>query len=277
LLPASLALTSSVLWGVCDFASGVLARRFAAVALVILFHAGGLAALAGVYALAGLSIDRHPLELGLVAGLFGAVSGVSFYRAMALGLISIVSPLLACGSVVAFVLAMASGERPSRLALIGAPLALAGVILVSFHEHESGSARRSSLAYALVAALALGIYLFLVGLGSDQGGSISAVLGARLGSLVVLVFLALVVRPSFLIGVPAFAVAMLIGVGATGALVLFAYAADLSQIAVASILLSTYPLVTILLAHAFLGERLVKAQVLGLFLAIGGVVLVTFR
>jgi drug/metabolite transporter (DMT)-like permease len=274
-LAASLALSSSVLWGVCDFAGGMLARRFAVVAVIVLSQAAGMAALAAGSALAGISIDGDALELGLFSGLFGAVSLASFYQAMALGLMSVASPLLACGAVLAVGLAVASGERPSELALLGAPLALAGVVLVSFHEHESGGTRRSSLAYALVAPLALGFYLFLLGRASDEGGSISAVLGARLGSLTVLVLLALLVRPSFSIGAVPFAIVTVLGVGASGSLVLFGYAADLGLISVASILSSLYPLVTVLLAYAFLGERLRRAQLAGVSLALSGVVLVT--
>jgi drug/metabolite transporter (DMT)-like permease len=274
-LAASLALSSSVLWGICDFAGGMLARRFAVVAVVVLSQASGVAALAAVSPFAGVSIDANALKLGLFAGLFGAGSLAAFYQAMALGLMSVASPLLACGSVLAFGLAVAAGERPSELALLGAPLALAGAVLVSFHEHESGGARRSSLPYALVAPVALGFYLFLLGRASDEGGSVSAVLGARLGSLAVLVLLALVVRPSFSIGIAAFAVVMVLGLVATGSLVLFGYAADLGLISIASILSSLYPLVTMLLAHAFLGERLRTAQLAGVSLALGGIVLVT--
>lgn len=156
----------------------MLARRFAVVAVIVLSQASEVAALAAVAALAGVSIDGDALELGLFAGLFGAVSLASFYQAMALGLMSVASPLLACGAVLAVGLAVAAGERPSELALLGAPLALTGVVLVSVHEHESGGMRRSSLGYALVAPLALGFYLFLLGRASDEGGSVSAVLGA---------------------------------------------------------------------------------------------------
>jgi drug/metabolite transporter (DMT)-like permease len=274
-LAASLALSSSVLWGVCDFAGGMLVRRFAVVAVAVLSQASGVVALAAVSAFAGFSIDGDALKLGLFAGLFGAVSLASFYQAMALGLMSVASPLLACGSVLAFGLAVATGERPSELALLGSPLALAGAVLVSFHEHESGGARRSSLAYALVAPLALGFYLFLLGRASDEGGSVPAVLGARLGSLALLVLLALLVRPSFSIGTAAFTVVLVLGLGATGSLVLFGHAADLGLISVASILSSLYPLVTVLLAHAFLGERLRTAQLAGVSLALSGIVLVT--
>ena len=275
MLAASLALSSSVLWGVCDFVGGMLARRFAVVAVVLLSQVSGIAALAAVSAVAGVSLDGDGLRLGLLAGLFGAVSLAAFYQAMALGLMSVASPLLACGSVFAFALAVAAGERPSELALLGAPLALAGVVLVSFHEHESGGARRSSLAYALVAPVALGFYLFQLGRASDEGGSVSAVLGARLSSLTLFVLLALFVRPSFRMGRRGFSVVALVGIGASGALVLFGSAADLGLISVATILSSLYPVVTVLLAYAFVGERLRRVQLAGVSLALAGIALVT--
>lgn len=275
MLAAALALSSSFLWGVCDFVGGMLSRRFALATVLVVSQASGVAALAAVSAVAGVSIDGDGLKLGLLSGLFGAVSLASFYRAMALGLMSVASPLLACGSVLAFGLAVAAGERPSELALLGAPLALGGVALVSLGEHDSGSARRRSLVYALVAPLGLGFYLFLLGRASDESGSVSAVLGARLSSFLLIVLLALLVRPSLWIGGPAFAVVMILGIGASGSLLLFGYSADLGLISVASILSSLYPLVTVLLAYAVLGERLRTTQLAGVSLALTGVALVT--
>lgn len=274
MLGALLALSSSIVWGCCDFAGGVLARRFAVLAIIILSHAAGAGALACASLVADIPFDRDAFGVGLLAGLAGAISAASFYRAMALGLVSVASPLLAFGSVVAFALAVAAGERPSTVAFLGAPVALAGVVLVSFGGRDSRSGRRSAVGYALVAASTLGVYLFVVGRASDGGSSVSAVFGARVGALGVLVLLGLVVRPPVPKSVHAWAVAGLIGVGGSGAFVLFGYAADLTLISVASILSSLYPLVTVLLARSFLKERLRTTQFVGVVLALAGVVLV---
>ena len=59
------------------------------------------------------------------------------------------------------------------------------------------------------------------------------------------------------------------------ALVLFGYAASLGLISIATILASLYPIVTVLLAHLFVGERLRGFQLAGVALALGGVALVS--
>ena len=69
--------------------------------------------------------------------------------------------------------------------------------------------------------------------------------------------------------------ASLIGVTAAGALVLFGYATSLGLISITTILASLYPIVTVMLAHVVIGERLRGAQLAGVVLALGGVALVT--
>jgi drug/metabolite transporter (DMT)-like permease len=277
LLSAALALTSSVAWGISDFIGGLLARRHSVPVLLVVSQGSGLAALAVVTVGLGRPLERGGIELGFLGGLFGALSAAAFYQALALGTISVVSPLLACGSVLAFGLAIAWGERPSLLSVAGALIALLGVILVSLREHAASSAGRRALPYALAAPTALGAHLFLVGRASEAGGSFSAALGSRLGSVLLLVLFAIALRPSFRLGLGVTVSISLVGVATASALVLFGFAAELGLISIASMLSSLYPIVTVVLAHAFLGERLRGSQLVGVLLALVGVALVAAR
>lgn len=277
MLSAALALASSVAWGVSDFVGGLLTRRHSVPALLVMSQGAGLAALfVGTVGL-GRPLEGSGIQIGFLGGLFGAVSAAAFYQALALGTISVVSPLLACGSVLAFGLAIAWGERPALLAVAGSLIALVGVILVSIREHAASTSARSSLPYALAAPTALGAHLFLVGRASEAGGSFSAALGSRLGSVLLLVLLAVALRPSFRLGLGATVSISLVGVGTASALVLFGFAAELGLISIASMLSSLYPIVTVVLAHAFLGERLRGMQLVGVLLALVGVALVAAR
>lgn len=273
MLAAACALSASVLWGVGDFAGGLLARRHPVATIAFLTHASGLVGVGAAAAATGL--DGRALAFGGVAGAFGGITLFTFFKAMSLGTMSIVSPLLACGSVLAFGLAVAAGERPSRVAVLGAVVALAGAVLASLEERASAGARRTAVAFALAAALALGGYLYLLGRGSAEGGSVSAVFGARATSSALLLAFAFWLRASFRIGWPAFGLVSVAGLGTMLAFVLFGFAADLGLISIASVLASLYPVVTVLLAHAFLGERLSRTQLAGVPLVLLGVVLVT--
>src|SRR5438105_1432354 len=272
-MAAVLALCSSLVWGVADFTGGVLVRRNPVATISALSHTAGLAGLGVAAAIVG--VDRNAFLIGVAAGGFGAVSLYTFYKAMSLGTMSIVSPLLSLGSVLAFGLAVAGGERPSAVSLAGALVALGGAVLASLGEHASGGERRTALGWALAAPLALGFYLYLLARGANEGGTISAVFGARSTSSLLLLVLALGLRSPLRIGSSALAAVLVIGITASSALVLFGYSARLGLISIATILASLYPIVTFLLAHLFVGERLRGAQLAGVTLALGGVVLVT--
>jgi drug/metabolite transporter (DMT)-like permease len=270
---ALLALCSSLVWGVADFTGGVLVRRNPVATISALSHGAGLAGLGIAAAIVGVNADGF--LLGVAAGSFGAVSLFTFYKAMSLGTMSIVSPLLSLGSVLAFGLAVAGGERPSALSLVGALVALSGAVLASAGEHASGGERRSALGWALAAPLALGFYLYLLARGAKEGGTVSAVFGARATSSLLLLTLAVGLRSSLRVSRRVLATVVAIGVTASGALVLFGYATRLGLISITTILASLYPIVTVTLAHMFVGERLRGAQLVGVTLALGGVVLVT--
>ncbi len=135
--------------------------------------------------------------LGLAAGIGGGVGLAAFYRALSLGTMSVVSPVAACGAVVPFAIAIATGERPSRLAVVGAIAALGGAVLASLDERRSESADRArAVALAAVAAVALGLFVYFLGLGSREGDVLSTLVGARVGSLSFLVAACVVRRSS---------------------------------------------------------------------------------
>ena len=273
MLAAVLALSSSLVWGVADFTGGWLVRRYPVATISVLSHGAGFVGLGVVAAVVG--IDAKAFLLGVAAGGFGAVSLYTFYKAMQLGTMSIVSPLLSLGSVLAFALAVIGGERPRSLALLGALIALTGAILASLGEHASGGDRRRALGWALASPVALGFYLYLLARGANDGGSVSAVFGARATSSVLLLTLALALRAPLRVGRRGLATVVVIGVCGSTALVLFGYAASLGLISIATILASLYPIVTVLLAHLFVGERLRGFQIAGVALALGGVALVS--
>ena len=111
LLALVLALGSSVMWGAADFAGGSLTRRLPAFAVTIVSQAAGFVLLLAAIGVRG-DVDDARSGSALLAGLGGGIGLAAFYRALSLGTMSVVSPLVACGAVVPFALAVATGERP---------------------------------------------------------------------------------------------------------------------------------------------------------------------
>jgi drug/metabolite transporter (DMT)-like permease len=267
----ALALASSVVWGVADFAGGSLTRRLPIFAVTVLSQGAGFVALLVAVAVRG-DLGARSFWLGTLAGLGGGAGLAAFYRALSLGTMSIVSPLAACGAVVPFGLALATGERPSALALAGAFAALAGAVLASLEERRTKSPERArAIVLALVAAGALGLFVYFLGLGSREGDALSTLVGARVGSLSLLVVLAVALRAPLTVPRASLAAVAAVGVADVTANALFALASGHGLLAIVAVLGSLYPVVTVLLAHVLLGERLTRAQQAGVAVALAGV------
>ncbi|HEY2218116.1 MAG TPA: EamA family transporter [Gaiellaceae bacterium] len=269
-LAVLLALASSVAWGTADFAGGLISRRLPTLAVTVVSQSAGLAALLVAVAVAGLRFDGRSFALGVAAGVGGGAGLAAFYRALALGTMSIVSPVVACGAVVPFAISLATGERPSGIALAGAAVALGGAVLASVEERRAPARERGrAIALAVLAAGALGLFTYFLGLGSREGSALSTLLGARVGSLACLLLLAFYRGASLWVG----QIYVLVAVGLTdvAANALFALASTHGLLALVSVLGSLYPVTTVLLAHVVLGERLTGAQLAGVAVALAGV------
>jgi drug/metabolite transporter (DMT)-like permease len=183
-----------------------------------------------------------------------------------------VSPLVACGAVVPFTIAVATGERPSTLALGGAAVALVGAVLASVDERRSATPERGqAVLLAVVAALALGLFVYFLGLGSREGDALSALVGARVGSLVLLLAVAFSIRAPIRVPRTALWAVAAVGLADVSANALFALASGRGLLSLVSVLSSLYPVATVVLAHLLLGERLTRAQQAGIALAMVGV------
>jgi drug/metabolite transporter (DMT)-like permease len=266
------ALASATAWGVADFSGGLISRRVATIPITVISQAAGFAALLVAVGVAGSAIDRRSFELGILAGLGGGAGLAAFYKALSLGTMSIVSPVTACGAVVPFTISVATGERPGALALAGAALAIGGAALASAEERRSEVQNRvRAIALAVIAAGALGLFTYFLGLGSREGSPLSTLVGARVGSLAFLLVLALGRRESLRVGRSWVLPIVAVGLCDVGANVLFAVASRHGLLSLVSVLGSLYPVATLFLAFALLGERLTRLQLAGVATALAGV------
>src|SRR4051812_33335470 len=130
MVAAVLALASSLSWGLSDFLGGLQSRRHPL--LVVLVLSQGFALLVLIAAIAaGAPIEHDAASTAWAAGsgMIGVTALASFYRALAIGTMSIVAPLSATGSAIPVLVGLASGERPDTIQFAGIALAIAGVIL----------------------------------------------------------------------------------------------------------------------------------------------------
>jgi drug/metabolite transporter (DMT)-like permease len=270
------ALASAATWGIADFSGGLAARHVPTVPVTVISQGAGFAALLTALAVADGGLNGRSFALGLLAGLGGGSGLAAFYKALSLGTMSIVSPIVACGAVVPFAISIATGERPSTLALAGAVVALAGAVLASAEERRAQApARARAVALAALAAAALGLFTYFLGLGSREGSPLSTLVGARVGSLGLLLLLALGLRESLKIPRRWLAPVAAIGLCDVAANALFAVASRHGLLALVSVIGSLYPVATVALAHTLLGERLTRRQLAGVAAALTGIAAVS--
>lgn len=242
------------------------------VAVTVVSQAAGFVALLAALAVRG-ALDTHSFALGVVGGVGGGIGLAAFYKALSLGTMSVVSPIAACSAVVPFTISLATGERPAAFAVVGALLALAGAVLASVEERRSASPERAhAIVLAAVTAGALGLFVYFLGLGSREGDVLSTLVGARVGSLGVLVLLAIGQRASLRLQARALSAVAAVGLADVSANALFAFASGHGLLALVSVLGSLYPVMTLFLAHVFLHERLTRPQQVGVAIALGGVI-----
>ena len=273
-----LGLSAALCWGCSGFLGGLQSRHMPALTVALWSQLAGVAAVALVLFPRGDAPAFSSLAWGVAAGLIGAVAQLLFYRGLAVGLMSIVAPISACGAAVPVVVALGMGEVPSRRALAGIAAILAAIVLVSLRRAPTArdsSAARTGVAYALGAALGFGTFFVVLDLGSAGPGAspVWAVGGARL-SLLASLLLVSVVRPPA-VRWPGRRIGAVVAAGLTDTLgtVLFAYAARQASLGIVAVLGSLYPVVTVLLGRLLLTERLTPIQHTGVGLALGGVAL----
>jgi drug/metabolite transporter (DMT)-like permease len=227
--------------------------------------------------------------LPAVAGGIAGIAALSaFYRALAIGTMSVVAPISATGVAVPVIVGVASGERPAALQLVGILAASVGIVLAS---RESGPGlapkedARASIALALLAALGFGS--FFVGLRiSARVDLVWALVSSRAAAVAALIVTGIVLSwvrerpPRAVRAVPlsgrsaVFPALALIGFLDLSANVLYALATRHGLLSVVAVATSLYPLTTVLLARVVLGERVRRIQEVGIAAALAGVVLI---
>jgi len=272
MLGIALGLASSVAWGISDFLGGLQSRRISALTVLLVTQPLGLVlALAVALAIGGDPLDTEDALIATGAGAAAVLALGAFYRAMALGSVSVVATIGALGVLIPIIAGLIQGEEPAAIQGVGSVAAIAGVLLVAREpDPEWRAAGRASVGLAALAAIGFG--LFFLGLDASSGEQPTwTIVAARAGGVVTLVMAALVIRPSLRIEAGMGPALLAIGCFDILANSLFAVATNHGLLSLVAVAGSLYSAVTILLARVFLAERLAGSQQAGVVLALAGV------
>ncbi len=284
-----LALLASTAWGTVDFLGGLASRRANPVAVTFTSELIALVLLVPATLIVGGHPSATDLGLGLIAGVGGALALTLFYRALAIGRMSVVAPITgATTATVPVVAGLILGERPGPLAVVGIVGALVAIAFVSAgseHEladpaaatrHPVGShlrpMRLGEVPLSIMCGTLFGSFLVLLHQTGDGSGLWP--LGASfVGGVVAVAVLSRAVSSPLI--TPRVVAPMMLTAGflsATGG-VLYVVATRSGLLSVVAVLSSLYPAVTVALARVVLHERFGRVQAVGLGLAVVSIVL----
>ena len=274
------ALGTSLTYGVSNFLAGLQSRKSALWGVVLFSQLAALVVGLPVVLLSGEPFPDGPgLPAGLAAGVGQAIALGAFYRALAIGTVSIVAPIGGVGVILPVLVGLATGDAVAAAQVAGMALCVVGIVVAARRPDPEGAgggaggAGRLSVALALVAATCFGLQ-FIAFAAASEDGVLWPITIARAASVAVLLVGVAVARPPIAIARATLPVIALVGILNHLASGLFVFAASQdAPVSVVSVLASLYPAVTVVLALALLKERLTRAQSAGVGAALLGVVL----
>lgn len=216
---------------------------------------------------------------GAAGGIAGSAGVLGLYAALSRGAMTVVAPITGVvAAVVPVVVGLATGERPSGIALVGIATALVAVALVG---GLVGALHQPVTVATVVLAVVVGalfgtLFVAFARTGDDSG--LWPLLAARIGSVPLLCGAYAITRRGGRVdplGSSTWRIGLAIGVLIVLANGLYLVSTREGLLSVVAVLVSLYPASTVLLASVVDHERSTRPQIVGMLLAGIAVALVT--
>jgi drug/metabolite transporter (DMT)-like permease len=260
-LAALLALMSSVAWGSSDFLGGLQSRRLSVWSVNAVSQPVALLTAAIVVVASGAPAPTLMETIAPFLGGFSAAAGLlCYYKALSVGTMSVVAPIVAGSAAVPVMVGLARGERPGALQYAGMVLAIVGIVFISrTRDREHRRVSGASVLYALTASLGFGLMLVALDIGGDADPFWS-VLDTRVSSTMLVAVYLVIRRPKLRVTLRVAPTLAVVGLTLAAANCLFAVASTQGYLSVVAVLSSLSPVTTAILARVFIGERLTALQ-----------------
>jgi drug/metabolite transporter (DMT)-like permease len=270
-MTVALSLIAAVAWTMANYWLVPLSKTVDAyVASLVILVGNGLCTIPLALALDGVpgSGQLGPLGYAVLAGVLEVGGFLFFFRALELGELAVVAPIIGLEGGIAALLVFAFGERVGALVVLGLAIALLGGCL------SAAAGGRRTAAGALPAAGAAVCFggMFALYAAAEDLGPVSVVAGGRLSALSLLAALVLW-RGARL---PSRAVTkrlLALGVLDATAFVCYSYAASRGPVSVAAVVAGQFSTLSAVVGIVLLRERLRPHQYLGILLAGAGTAL----
>jgi drug/metabolite transporter (DMT)-like permease len=264
-----LGMLAAIAWGLADVSVTYLSRRGGFFRTLLFTQVSGVALLVVVaLALDDLPGPSFPQLLALAAlGPVALAAYVGFYRALELGPIAIVSPIVSAnGAMVVLLAVIVLGESLTALEALGCFLVL-GFIVLAAREPAAQPAQEdgSGIRLALMASVAFACYLFGLASMSEDLGWLVPILIARSVTLAIVSAVAVTRPPPSPGALGRMGLLGCLGAGmldASGYLA-FNRGGEIGEVAITSAAAAAYPVIPILVGLFALRERIAWHQLVG--------------
>jgi drug/metabolite transporter (DMT)-like permease len=280
-----LGFATSLVYGFADFFGALGSKHIKPVVVTFWSGLSGLALLLSASLFMGADFSANSILCGVIGGIASAFAMTCLYAALAIGPISILSPLSAVVmAIVPMIIGFAQGDRFSLWGWLALGAILVAVVLVGFVPGDD--VRLPSLKGLLLgigAGIGMGaVLLALAAAPKDSGLASPAILRAVSATLLGIFMLVTINRgragssngeagaaQSSKVSTKIWLAVIATGFLDSSANVFFTIASRQGSLSVVSVLTALYPLGTIILARIFLKERIARSQMLGIILALG--------
>lgn len=265
-------LAAAVSYGISDVCGAVAARKLAAVWVTFWIQLAGLVVLIPVTLWLNDPVTLDALFYGAVAGIAGVIGLISYFRAMALSPIGVVSPIAAAVSVAVPVLVgvVYFAEQLSAMQAAGMVFGLAAVVLVAYRP-PLGASKVSRRGLWLSVGAGVGFGVFYIALSqAPQDSGLWPLLSGRVSATIVVAIVLAQGRHALAGRIP---LALMIAAGVLDALAqaLFLGATRTGALGISVLLTSLFPVVTVLAGRFLLHERLRYTQGIAVVLALAAI------
>jgi len=296
MLTVLIGLTSALVYGAADFLGGTASRRISPVRVTAVAALTGLAvmllAVATVPAFSGYW-SGDVIVLGALSGVTGAVAIGLLYACLAIGPMSILSPLTAVVSaIVPLSIGLVAGERLQTIGYVALGLALVAVVLVGFVP-EKGAVRPSlrGVLMAIGSGVSIGVFLVIIDQTPDDSGLVPLVVNRAVTAAIMFSAVGLLAAVAFFrrstsvaepgtvaepveaprpagTWLPGLRLAIACGIVDAVANAGLLLGVRIGELSIMAVLTALYPAGTIILAAVVLKERIAPVQIVGLVLAV---------
>ena len=280
-------LAAALGWGLSDLWAAISGRRVGSGRTLVVAQVAAAVVVTVLVVIARPDLSGiRTVAPWLVPNAFlGAAAFATLYRALQLGPVAVVSPVLASYAVVpVFLSVVLLGETLGGWEVLGVVVTIAGVVLTSTDPKalRTGTRTKSAgLPWAIGSTLLFGVATYVMGWAAKEAGFLPSLWFGRLTMTSVVLIAALVLRvrsrstgeardpvvPSML------RLAVLVGLMELVGTIAYARGAEVGLVSIVTAASATYPLIPVLGGVVLLHERPVPTQYLGIAMVIGGLLL----